>query len=299
MATAADLRRRWYEPERAGLHVAVRAWLMGGAPKPSGLGEIDNRVDLRGIPLLSTPVVIGDASEPASGVLWESLDFRRASGAEFSFYGARIENCLFDSATLTDLRLHGTEFVDCSFRRADLRKWGGFAGAWHGRRNTWRRTDFGHAKLRNMTFENCVLDGCHFEQNGKRIVFEGCEILDCTFRGEWHSLLIESRGQASRDAFSADLSEASLTDSHILGYSLDHARLPEQAGLVVIRGYPPIARRAIAQLTNDTTNDAERTARAILSARLHGLADDSDACYDLRGLTPEVQETIRTALHPL
>ena len=302
MTTAAELKRRWYEPENIRLRSAVLRWLRGVDPRPSELGEIDGRVDLRGIPLAGSPVPFGDSNDPGSGVVWESLDLRRAHLDGLHFFGARIENCLLDSASAMGFRLWGSDVIDCSLRRTHFGARATLGtGEWLGRRNVWRRVSFEGATLPQASFYDCTLEACSFEKNGSRIVLEGCEVHDCTFRGEFEALLIDSRrGEESPvepRAFSADFSRATFNDSHIVGYVLDRTRLPEQDDLIVIKNYPPVIDRAIAWLTQRAGSEADDAARQVLDmyARPQGV-DQTDVCFDPRGLEPAVGEAVRQSL---
>jgi uncharacterized protein YjbI with pentapeptide repeats len=301
VTTAADLKRRWYERENARLRMAVMVWLRGDGPKPDALGEIDGRVDLRGIPLTASPATFGDSEQPGSGVRWESLDLRRAQVDGLRFFGAHIADCLFDSASLLDLRLWGTEVVDCSFRRADLPSAALGTGEWCGRRNVWRRVAFDGANLRESFFTGCVLEACTFERNGYRLLIEDCEVVDCTFRGEWDSLLIAGHGHrypVSPSGFSVDFSQATFNDSSITGYQLGRTKLPDQDDLIIIPAYPPVLRRAVDWLNTHATSDAENRARAMLQRRVEAPgADDSDLCFDLPGINDcALEDALRTAL---
>lgn len=300
MATAAELKRRWYEPENGRLRIAVLGWLRDGGPKPAELGEIDGRVDLRGIPLTASPVTFGDQHDPSAGVAWKSLDLRRAQVDGLRFFAARIENCLFDSASLMDLRLWGSEVVDCSFRRANV--YGALGtGEWLGRRNIWRRVDFASASLKEQSFSGCVLDECNFEKNGRRLVLEGCEVIDCTFRGEFDALLISASERGSSVdlplTFRADFTHATFNDSSIRGYRLDRTRLPEQDDLIVVRNYPPLVDRAVGWLGDHASGEAENVALDILEMwnEPRGL-DGTDLCFDLRGVEPAIGDAIRRSL---
>lgn len=299
MTTAADLKRRWYEPENAGLRMAVLGWLREGGRRPAGLREIDGRVDLRGIPLTASPVTFGDKDDPGSGVRWEGLDLRLAQVDGLRFFAARIENCLFESASVMDLRPWGSEVVECSFRRAKV--YGALGtGEWLGLRNVWRRVAFEGAKLSECAFTGCALHECSFEKNGRRLVLEDCEVVDCAFRGDFESLIITGRGHRSPvddGAFSADFSQATFTDSHIVGYSLDRTRLPDQHDLIVIRGSQPVLVGAVQWLAEHATSEAEDTARSILERWTNPSgSDQTDLCFDLRGVDPAIGEAVRRSL---
>jgi len=173
-------------------------------------------------------------------------------------------------------------------------------GEWSGRRNIWRRVAFEGAKLRESAFIGCVLDQCSFEKNGRRLRIEDSEVIDCTFRGDFESLLIDGRGYrwaVDPRAFSADFSRATFTDSHIVGYSLDRVRLPNQSDLIVIHSYQPVLQKAVHWLAEHATSEAEGTARDILEMWIKPPGSDlADTCFDLRGIDPAIGEGVRRAL---
>jgi len=277
----------------------VLNWLHGRGSKPTELGEIDGRVDLRGIPLTSSPVIFGDKNDPRAGVTWSGLDLRRAQVDGLRFFAGRIENCLMDSASLRDLRLWGSEVNESSIRRATV--YGALGtGEWLGRRNVWRQVAFDGAKLKDSAFSGCVLERCSFGNNGKRLVLEDCEVIDCTFRGEFTALLISGRGHRwpiDPQAFSADFSQATFTDSHVVGYALDRSRLPDQQDLILVRDYPNVIGRAVQWLADHTLGSAENSARDLLAmwTAPPGM-DHTDLCFDLRGIDTSIAQAVRNAL---
>ncbi|WP_157683123.1 pentapeptide repeat-containing protein [Microlunatus soli] len=232
---------------------------------------------------------------------WQSLDLRRAQIDAARFFGSEIENCLFDSASLLDWRLWGTEVTDCSFRRADLRGSGGLGtGEWLGRRNVWRRVAFDRANLVDSSLTGCVLIDCSFDAPSRSLKFQDSEVVDCTFRGPAREMIIDGRGHrypVSPSAFSADFSQAEFTDVSITGYVLDRVKLPDQAGLFVARHYPAVYRRAAAWLSSQPNDASAQGALAYLEYALKAPgAEDSDACFDLRGFDePELEATMRRA----
>ena len=234
-----------------------------------------------------------------SGVTWESLDMRYARLDLLRFFGASIANCLFDAASLQDLRLWGVEVEDCSFRRADLSS-SLLTGQWQDRRNVWRRVAFDGAKMRERWFEGCVLDRCSFGRNGYHLAILDCEVTACTFAGEWRSLIISGSGHrfpVPPDSFSADFSRAEFRGCSIFGYRLDRTTLPQQEDLIVIRRYAPVLRSALRWCREHAASDKEKQALGVLEVWVAGAgADDSDCCFDLRGMDAEVAAALVTAL---
>jgi uncharacterized protein YjbI with pentapeptide repeats len=298
--TAAELRRRWEEPDAARLVRGVRTWLMGQGPQPDGLGSVTGRVDLRGIPLTATPATIGDPHDPGRGVSWGSLDLSGAQLEELRFFGGSIRDCTFDGASLTGFKLWGTEVVDCSFTRADLRSRALGTGRWHGRRNVWRRVTFDRANLREAAFRGCLLEACTFEKTTRRLLIEDCEVVDCVFSGVLDTLLVIGRGlqhPVLPSMFSADFSRAVFEDSKIEGYSLERVKLPQQSDLLVVRRYPAAARRASAWLADRAQTPAEQQALHLVRYWATAPApEDGDLCLDLGERDdPERADALRRA----
>jgi len=299
VTTASELRDRWYQPDGLKAVLAVRSWLAGRGPRPDGLGEVKGRVDLRSFPLTGSTIAFGDPDDPDAGVVWHSLDLSNARGDALRLFGARIDNCVFDGASLVDLRLWGGEVTDCSFRRADLQTSILGAGDWHGSRTTWRRVTFDRAKLRRSVFKGCVLDGCTFERPGKLLQIIDCEVNGCTFRGDLDSAIISGRGYAypvTPSAFSADFSQAVFHDSHIDGYLLDNVTFPDQANLVLVRRYPSVFRKAAVWLAQQAATEPDPSAVRFLQSWTKAAgSEESDLCFDLDAGDP-VLEAVRRAL---
>ena len=287
MVTAAELKRRWSEPDRLRQVRDVRSWLTGQRARPDGLDAVDGRADLRGIPLTATPATIGDKDDPSGGVAWDSLDLSGAQLDQLRVFAGRITDCIFDSASLTALKLWGTDVTDSSFRRADLRSSALGTGEWNGARNTWRRVAFDRANLRETTFTAAILDRCSFEKTSKGLQLVDCEISDCAFRGELRTLSIDGRGHrfpVDPADISADFSDATVREFSIQGYRLDRVRLPAQDDVVVLHHYPAALRAAADWLTPSDATEAERRHAGVFDYTLRAPgAEDSDYCFDLNG----------------
>jgi uncharacterized protein YjbI with pentapeptide repeats len=301
VATAAELKRRWDGLDAARLVREVRTWLFGQGPRPDGLGEVDGRVDLRGIPLTATPGTVGNPDDPAAGVVWEGLDLSGAQVEELRFFGGRVTGCRFDGASLTGLKMWGTSVEDSSFRRADLRSRALGTGEWKGLRNVWRRVAFDRANLRESVFLGCVLEECTFEKTTKLLQITDSEVRGCIFTGQLTSLLVSGQGHqfpVSPRAFSADFSAAVFRDSKIEGYSLDQVRLPEQEDLLVVRHYPGVMKVAASYLDVADPSPAGRSAAGILKTWFKAPgSEDSDVCFDLGGFgDPAIGDAVRQAV---
>ena len=287
MVTAAELKRRWTEPDRLRLVRETRDWLTGHGPKPDGLGEHNGRTDLRGIPLFATPAMIGDRDNPAGGITWDSLDLSGAQLDQLRVFAGHLTNCCFDNASLLSTRLWGSTITDCTFQRADLHSSALGTGEWHGHRNTWQRVAFDRANLREVTFTAAVLDDCTFEKTSKQLMFVDCEIHDCTFTGQLSTLAIDGRGHrypVDPSAISANFRNASVREFSIMGYRLDRVHLPRQEDIVVLHRYPTVLRSAAAWLKRPDATEAERRWSGMFDYTLGAPgAEDSDYCFDLNG----------------
>ena len=299
--TSTALRRRWEEPAVAALVRDVRAWLLRRGPRPSGLKEVDGRVDLRGIPLAAGPTALGDPQDPRGGVTWEGLDLSGARLEELRFFGGRLVGCRFDGASLTGLRMFGSTVEDSSFRRAHLRSRALGGGEWQGLRTAWRRVAFDRADLRESVFLGCLLEDCTFEQTSRLLQITDCEVTRCRFSGVLTSLLVSGQGHrvpVDPQAFSADLGAATLKDSKLEGYSLDETTLPDQADLLVVRHYPPVMAAAVAHLQLSDDSPAGRGAARVLGQWFRAPGrEDSDVCFDLGGFGDDaIAEAVRRAV---
>lgn len=153
------LRKRWATPEGKERAEEAVARLVAGRPLDGlGAGEVDGRVDLRGLPVpvagrLRRFEVAGWFAEDVGDLVvlrnarLEGLDLSGAQLQSLRFFGSRIADCRLDGAACQDWRMWDTEVTDCSFVGASLRD--AAVGSWHeGRRNTWRRVGFRGADFR-------------------------------------------------------------------------------------------------------------------------------------------------------
>src|ERR1051326_7559017 len=189
------LRRRWETAEgQERADEAIACLLAGRRLGGLGLGEVDGRVDLRG---LSAPIPrrlrrfetagwfaeqLGDLVEFRSTTL-EGLDFTGAQLQSLRFHDSQIIGCVFEEANCRDWRLWGSEVADCRFAKADLRD--AAVGTWHeGRRNTWRQTDFSASDFRVAVSWMASYVECDFSSAKlAKVKFEQCALARCRFAG--------------------------------------------------------------------------------------------------------------------
>lgn len=300
MATKRELKQRWYAPGLGQTRTKVLQWLGGHATVPDGIDEYRGRVDLRGFPLSASPVTFGDPKDASAGVRWHSLDLSHSDADGLRFFGARIEDCVFDDASMRDARFWGSTVKDCSFRRADLRSAGGLGtGWWEEAQNLWCSIDFTGARLSESTWTEAVLEECKFARNGKRLVFKNCTFIDCTFVGLLESLLIvadERYGPSEDLSMTADFGAAEFDDSSIFGYALDGVRLPGQTDLIVLSGYVGTMKAAAGWLEANFSGEPHVIAASVLRSWSAGQSRNPDCCFDVRRLGDEVGVAIRVAL---
>ncbi|GAA2009040.1 uncharacterized protein YjbI with pentapeptide repeats [Nakamurella flavida] len=297
-----DWTTRWEQslPTQA----AVRAWLSGHAPRPDGLGTVGGRIDLRGIELTGAPLTLGSNDDPTAGITWESLDLSCARMDALRLFGARIHDCVFDGAGLVDLRVWGATVTECSFRRADLRHAILGAGEWHGLRSTWTDISFERAKMARAVFTGSVLRRCRFDTPGRFLQMQDCVVDECAFIGVLDTLVVDGRGHRhplSTSAFVADLGGATFRGTHVTGYRLDRATLPDQADLLVVHRYVEVFTAAADRLELPSGSEADHRAAQLLRrlAAAPGPDLDADICLDLDGLGDAAQaDAIRQALRP-
>jgi hypothetical protein len=135
------------------------ACLVAGRPLAGlGLGEVDGRADLRGLP---APVprrlrrfeaagwFVEELGELVTlrGVRLEGLDLRGAQLQSFRFFGSVMADCRLDGANCQDWRMWDTHVADSSFSGVSLKD--AAVGPWHdGKGNSWRRISFAKADFR-------------------------------------------------------------------------------------------------------------------------------------------------------
>ena len=301
MVSGSELIRRWDGDGRQ-LATQARAWLAGRGARPNGLGEVDGRIDLRGLRVSGGPLTLGDKGDPAAGVVWESLDLSYAHLDALRLFGARISDSIFDAASLVDLRVWGTTVTGCSFRRADLQHAALGAGEWHRIRTVWGNTTFARAKLNRAVMVGAVVQQCDFERPGRLLLLQDCDIADCTFSGVLDSLLIDGRGHrfpVSPSSLTADFSRSVFRNTRVAGYHLDRTVLPEQPDLLVVHDYPHTLPGAAEWLDGKSASAGAQRAAAFLRklAMAPGSVDDTDMCFDLDCLSEvALRDLVREAL---
>jgi uncharacterized protein YjbI with pentapeptide repeats len=169
-----------------------------------GIARVNGRLDLRNshlpearaVSALQTP--IGDIRKLShttmiEGVSWRGLDLSSSQLPHIRFMDCEIEDCVFDHAQLTDLRVWGTSFRDVSFRSTYLR-YAALGAVHEGRRNSFRNIDFTSADMRRSTWDSADIIGCTFKNTKlDNVEFHSTRFIDCTFEGKLREVIFYNR----------------------------------------------------------------------------------------------------------
>jgi uncharacterized protein YjbI with pentapeptide repeats len=286
------LRKRWETPEGRERAEEVTARLLSGrALTGLGLGEVDGRVDLRG---LSVPIprrlrrfaAAGWFAEELGGLVQlrgarlERLDFSGSQLPSLRLQDSEIVGCLFEGANCRDWRLWGTAVSSCSFRKADLRE--AAVGTWHeGRSNAWRGVDFSGADFRVAVSWMAIYEDCDFSgAKLAKVKFEQCALTRCRFAGELREVVFDGRDLTDRPAppqmDKVDFSGATFRRVEFMGFDLEGVALPNDPDIRLLRRARCVARRGVEMLDGDDRMEA-RMLRAMLENQLRGPGTDHEA----------------------
>jgi uncharacterized protein YjbI with pentapeptide repeats len=263
-------------PEGVLLAEEVLARLKAGASLGGlGLGEVDGRVDLRGIPaprprlispedtarrlagrrLIQAAFIEMTGHVFVDGAALRGLDLTGARLDEVIFRGCKLDDCVLDGASGRDLALIRTSVRGCSFRGASL-KGAALCAAEDGGYTEYDRVDFTGADLRGDSrtvtawFRDCDFSGARLDGTS----FVDCGLVRCRFAGDLQDVRFYGSGILSGErkgpdhVADLDLSGAVLRNVTVKGVHLAAVRLPDDPGLRVIRNYPCVMRKAAAAL---------------------------------------------------
>lgn len=182
-----DVTQRW--KDQPGLAAAVARWLSDtAAPLPEGIGTLDGRVDLRGLPTFPA----GNVRE-LRGVRWSGLDLTYADLSGLWFFDVVIEDCILDQASLKNSRLLGVVCNRTSLVGADLQQatvGGATADSWP----TWTDVDFSKAKLGRRMWSGVTITRCTFtDTKMKGTEFYRCSISDTTFATDLSEVIFDGK----------------------------------------------------------------------------------------------------------
>jgi uncharacterized protein YjbI with pentapeptide repeats len=241
-----------------------------------GLGEIDGRVDLRGLVIPRPETVpfgamggllLERATSPFTrieGVSWEGLDFSWGDLSGIKLHHVRIRNCLLNGTGFSQVGMWGTEVADTSFTNSFMVDTVlGSLGKFNGNtaRNQWNGVNFIRADLRDAVFHGADFADCRFEDcNLAEVQMGQCNFTRVTFSGLLREVTFDSRDIGDRPApkplIDVDFSSAVFSFVAFRGTYLERVAFPDLPGLRVIPDAPRIARRQLALLGDDPSEDA-------------------------------------------
>jgi uncharacterized protein YjbI with pentapeptide repeats len=263
-----SVRERW-QGDGGALAAEVFSRLKGGKTLADlELGEVDGRIDLRGLPAqLPQREYLGTIPSPFTGKPWvvskpsgqtllegvalAGLDLTGAFLDQVTMRDCVIQDCLLDEAHCHDLGLVRCQVHDVRFRGADLR--GSVLGSWRdGKGSEYQHVDFTAADLREATPITAWLTDCDFSAarlDGVKFRLSG--LVRCRFSGLLDETEFDGRlfsrddGTEPNTAEDVDLSATVLRAVKFRGFDLDAVRLPAQPGLRVVRNYPCVLEKVL------------------------------------------------------
>ena len=269
-----------------------------------GLRTVEGRWDLRGLRFPEAdrrpgPEVAGFETGLVNPVRMrnvelDSLDFSGAVWRGLSLTTARVTNCVFDDADFSGLNVQGVQFIDCSFRGADVRD-ASLCGnpryfvGWR-RLTSWTRVDFTGSDLRGTAhlaeryvdcdFSNARLDRVDFDAaRHTRSRFSGrLEEVEFSRTSRW----LMWRGSVNT-MFGVDFSRADLVDCGFWALDLAHAVLPVTAQHAVFAPKVAVAKRVLQLLRNED----DPGALIDLRVRMERCVDEGPATLSARGVAHE------------
>ena len=201
-------------------------------------------MDLKG---LAKP---GEPTVTVRGGSWKRLDFAKARMASLRLFDVMIEDCCFDGADLSELRMWGTRILRTSFRGADLRG-AALGGVENGKRNLFQDVDFTKADLRRTSHQSSDMVRCLFSNTKlKQAEFRGTVFVDCTFEGKLEEVIFyrvptDAKHLPPNEMKDVDLSRAKLRWAAFRGLDMDRVQWPEDGEHLLIRDYARTLTRVI------------------------------------------------------
>lgn len=315
MSSLRVLRDRWLTPEGAALAAAVRQRIGAGESLSQvGLGRVDHRIDVRGLPLTSvvaTPHGVSGSllAETLHGTAWlrdvrlVGLDLTGARLDHLRFTNVTIDDCVFDKASCLDWRLWDSEVRQSLFVGADLRD--GALGTHHdGKPVSWSDIDFSRANLGGSFFQGSSVARCTFATTRlDGVEFVDCELSDLVFSGPLRRFRIDLRGRripgATPVARNLDFAACSFADVTMKGFTFDTVALPPDPDLVVIRRFSAVVQRHVEALSG-REDAAARRFRAVVENELRGGVDPTwDKVLNLRDVASDPDDPVRALYRAL
>lgn len=169
--TIAELRARWDDADAAVSGLA----LLGGLTVPTPFGDVNGRVDLRGLRIdRGSSVAVMAMRAPGLGLqadghtvrfkeaVWRGLDLTHAVLGDRALDGCTITDCVLDRADLAFAILWRTTIERSSLVGANLNHVQVLPEVGGGRRSVLREVDLSRAKLSRASFTDADLIGCDF-----------------------------------------------------------------------------------------------------------------------------------------
>lgn len=249
----------------------VRRLVEGGDPGSLGLGRIQGRVDLRGLP--ASGALVGGPGEIVEfrNVRLTGLDLAGASLASWRLYDCVVQDCRMDGADCQDWRLWRSSVVGCRFTSAILRD--AAVGTWvDDAGNTWQDVDFSRTDFRVGASLGARYVGCDFsDADLSGVRFDHCAFERCTFAGHLRNVRFDGRGVDAQPpqpvSRRLDFRNARFDEVEFIGFDLTGVAMPADPDLRVVRHYQRTLMRAIDLLAHQDTSPA-RMLDGILGNRL-------------------------------
>lgn len=277
---------RWLTPEGAGLAGAVADALRRGRPLTAlGLGEVEGRVDLRGlrwempkekgrIRAGSIEATVVEGRTTLEKARLERLDLSGAFLPSLLLERCTVRDCVFDRASCQRISIFGGEVADTSFAHADLRS-AAPLGAWIKREGTaFRHCSFARADLRGTSTGVADFVDCDFSYAKlDKVEFHDAGFVRCRFAGHLRGVLFYVRGWNSKrrgdNPFSGnDFGASTLEYAAFYGLDLSDCVLPSAPGHLVLRHWHCAMDKAV-RLTAGDPAPAAQLVNALATNYLH------------------------------
>lgn len=233
MPTISDLRDRWGGERQTLARDTVARLLTGSALAGLDLAEVDGRVDLRGLWLVSSKGLPGlKPGDPlatvptARDVTWRDLDLSHST-FRIDLQDAKVENVRFDNVGWQHWRATSSTFRLCSFIGSDLRD-ANFDGYNSGlqdhpvpnAKSKYWRCDFQRTRIGPYgSFGRATLEECRFSDTKfpSPMWFRGADLQRCVFAGTFKTVCFGWTGQWSEDLpwLETDLTGASFDELEV------------------------------------------------------------------------------------
>ena len=203
---------------------------------------------------------------------FEGTDFSKQTKHHLRALDCEFSQCNFDESDLSDFRCWGTRFIDCTFRKTNLRN-AAIGGVDKVKLNYFERVDFSQADMRgiasgNGNFIDCLFDHARLD----KVNFGGSRSIRCTFRGTLKEIMFNAqafRGEAfpANTMEDVDFSAAKFHWVAFRNLNLDEVKFPIDESHIVLDNYVQFLEKAVAEL-KDSTEVGLRQLRAVFENHL-------------------------------